>query len=127
MAVNSVVVNGETILDLRNATATAAQILEGATAYGASGVLLVGTAKSGGRTEVTVSLPADGWIALTQTVSVPGVTASNDVAIAAASDADTWLTCGVQCTAQGTGTLTFSAEWLPLADLTATITIFGIG
>lgn len=57
MAVNHVVINGETILDMRGATATAADITDGVTAYGASGELLVGTAKPGGGT-LTINAPA---------------------------------------------------------------------
>lgn len=128
MAVNSVVVNGETILDLRNATATAADILEGATAYGASGELLTGTATGGKKTQVTVSLPQSGWSASTQTVAVAGVTASNDVIVQASSASATeWFDCVVQCTAQAAGTLTFTCSWVPTGDLTATVTIIDIG
>lgn len=57
MAVNHVVINGETILDMRGATATAADIPEGLTAFGATGELLVGTAVPGGGT-LTVNAPA---------------------------------------------------------------------
>lgn len=59
MAVNNVVINGETVLDLRNATATADKILKGATAYGASGELLVGTAAAGIQIAIGPAAPED--------------------------------------------------------------------
>lgn len=47
--VNKVVYGDQTIVDLTDATATASDIAQGATAYGASGELLTGTASGGGR------------------------------------------------------------------------------
>lgn len=47
----------------------------------------------------------------TQTVNVSGVTASNVVLISpTASSWQKWRDCGVRCTDQGSGTLTFKAE-----------------
>lgn len=47
----------------------------------------------------------------TQTVSVSGVTATNVVLISpTASSWQKWRDCGVRCTDQGSGTLTFKAE-----------------
>lgn len=51
MAVNKVVVNDETILDLTGDTVTAAKLMEGYTAHDASGALITGTA-SGGEPEL---------------------------------------------------------------------------
>lgn len=125
MAVNSVVVNGETILDLRNATATAAQILEGATAYGASGELLVGTAKTTKRTEVTVALPMSGWVNMTQTVAVDGMTADATVITGADLGSEPEYTdCGVYCSAQSAGKLTFTCAFAPSEDLVANVVFF---
>lgn len=47
--INKVMFGDETIIDLTDATATAADIAQGATAYGATGELLTGTATGGGR------------------------------------------------------------------------------
>ena len=48
MSTAKVVVNGKTIVDMTDATATASQILDGYTAYGSDGELIVGTASGGG-------------------------------------------------------------------------------
>lgn len=127
MAVNHVVADGETIIDLRDATATAADILSGYTAYGASGALLYGTASKGSKTQKTVSLSPYNWSSLTQTVSVSGVTYYNDVAVEATSNADEYQACGVKCTSQGNGALTFTADWQPSVYITVTVTIFDVG
>lgn len=125
MAVNSVVVNGETILDLRNATATAEQILEGVTAYGASGELLVGTAKTTKRVEVNVSLPADGWANFEQTSQISGMTAEATVfAGADLSCASEYTECGVYCSAQSSENLTFSCSTVPSEGLIANVVFF---
>lgn len=46
MSVNKVVYNGKTLVDMTEATATAAQILSGYTAFGNNGAILIGTANS---------------------------------------------------------------------------------
>lgn len=46
--INKVVFGDDTLIDLTDATATAADIAQGVTAYGASGALLTGTATGGG-------------------------------------------------------------------------------
>lgn len=67
----------------------------------------------------TVTLAADGWDSLSQTVSVSGVTATNIVQISAASkaDAEAWMAGGIWCDAQGSGTLTFSCTSAPEDDV----------
>lgn len=125
MAVNHIVINGETILDMRGATATAADIPEGLTAFGATGELLVGTAKTTRRTEVTVPLPMPGWTDMTQTVAVDGMTAGATVITGADLGSETEYTdCGVYCSAQSAGELTFSCASVPAEDLTANVVFF---
>lgn len=51
---NKVIYNGNTLIDLTDATATADKILSGYTAYGASGEKLTGTATGGGGSAITV-------------------------------------------------------------------------
>ena len=80
MAVNVVRYAGRTLVDLRDATATAPVIQTGYTAYGADGKKIIGTGPEILRREVTLSV--DGWTDGQQTVAVPGVTADNMVIVA---------------------------------------------
>lgn len=114
MAVNVVSYAGRTLIDLRDATATAHVIQTGYTAYGADGALLTGTGPEILRREVT--LPADGWTDGKQTVPVPGVTADNMVIVAV----DRW---GVACVAQGAGALTFAYNIQPPVAVGASVAI----
>lgn len=75
----------------------------------------------------TASLAAASWSGsgpYTQTVSVTGVTASNTV-VASSSPAshDAYTECGVYCSAQAAGKLTFKAAHKPTAALTANVLI----
>lgn len=75
----------------------------------------------------TISLPKAEWSSLSQTVSVPGVLADETaqkitVAPASASRA-AYNTAVVQCTAQATNSLTFTAVEVPSGDLAVYITI----
>ena len=84
--------------------------------------------KAGKSTGVSVTLQASGWDAdaKTQTVSVAGVTATANLIITAAPDSYmAYAEAGVRCTAQGAGTLTFSCETVPTADVTANVLILG--
>lgn len=77
---------------------------------------------------VSVTLRASGWNAntKTQTVSVSGVTATVNLIITAAPDSYmAYAKAGVRCTAQGSGTLTFSCETVPTADVAANVLIIG--
>jgi hypothetical protein len=63
MATRKVIVQGTTIVDLTDATATADKILSGYTAYGADGSKLTGTASGGGGTG-GVTQDANGFLVL---------------------------------------------------------------
>lgn len=96
---------------------TEAKIADGAVTYAkTSGVQQEHTA-----TTVTIPAIAAGG---TKTVSVNGVTASNTVLVTPAPASFlTWRNCGVRCTAQAAGSLTFAAESATGAALTANIVI----
>lgn len=71
-----------------------------------------------------VILPAANWSNGTITVNAPGVTASNAILVSPApASYDEYIINNVRCTAQGTGTLTFSNDFTPGADLTVNIFI----
>ena len=114
MAVNVVSYAGRTLVDLRDATATATVIQTGYTAYGPDGALLTGTGPEILRREVTLSV--DGWTDGQQTVAVPGVTADNMVIVAV----DRW---GVACVAQEAGKLTFAYSIQPPVTVEACVAI----
>ncbi len=64
------------------------------------------------------------WNNSTQTVNVTGVTATNAVIISPApASAAEYASCGVLCTAQGSGTLTFTCQSTPTNDLTVNVII----
>lgn len=78
----------------------------------------------------TGTLLANGWVLdindnkYKQTVSITGVTASNDVFVSPfAADAEEWGNCGVIGAAQASGTITFWAESEPTNALQFTATI----
>ena len=66
------------------------------------------------------------WSSNTQTVNVTGVTASNIVFVspAPASAAD-YAAAGIVCTAQGSGTLTFTCTTVPSNAITVNVVILG--
>ena len=74
---------------------------------------------------VAVTIAAADWSATTTcTKSVSGVTASNNVVVttAPASIAD-WQSAGVYCSAQGSGTLTFTCSSTPSASITVNVLV----
>lgn len=95
--------------------------------------------------KLTLTLPADGWeavrendiaegggatsqiVAWTQTVVARGVTASSAVISAPApADIQMYLAAGVQCTAQGSGTLTFTRNVEPYIVSDFTVNVFSL-
>lgn len=72
----------------------------------------------------TASLATSGWSSNQKTVSVSGVTASNNVIVSPAPASMTaWAAAGVYCSAQGAGTLTFTCSTVPTSALTANVLI----
>jgi hypothetical protein len=124
MGVNVVNYGGRTLVDMRNATATAATVLAGYTAYGSDGNLIVGTASSTKRTEMNVTLPVSGWVDNQQIISVSGVTAGSTVVVGGDQDSEPeYSTCEVYCSDQADGSLTFSCTYLPMEDVVANVLI----
>ena len=77
-------------------------------------------------TTKTATLSATGWSDKSQTIAVEGVTASNTVFVAPASDSqEVWGKAGIFCSSQSAGTLTFTCKNVPSAAVTANIVILG--
>ena len=75
-------------------------------------------------TTTTCTLTSAGWSSNSQTVSVTGVTASNTVIVSPApSDIEDYADCGVYCSAQGSGTLTFGCDTAPSGDIVVNVLI----
>lgn len=74
-----------------------------------------------------VSITVANWNATTTcTKSVTGVTASNSIIVSPApSSIADYVEAGVYCSAQGSGTLTFTASSTPTADLVVNVMIVG--
>ena len=73
----------------------------------------------------SVQLTASDWSSNSQTVSVSGVTADDTIFVAPTPGTHTtYMECGVFCTAQGSGTLTFECEETPTEDVDVNIGIF---
>ena len=74
----------------------------------------------------TATLAANNWSSNAQTVNVSGVTASNNVIVSpnpvSLSD---YASAGIYCSAQGSGTLTFTCETVPTGTITVNIMIVG--
>lgn len=82
---------------------------------------LADDAKSKG---VAVVLAKASWASNKQTVNVSGVTADNNVLVAAAPASRTvWNDAEVYCSGQGAGTLTFACSSTPTKDVTANVVI----
>lgn len=82
---------------------------------------LADDAKSKG---VAVVLAKASWASNSQTVNVSGVTADNNVLVAAApASRSVWNDAEVYCSGQGAGTLTFACSSTPTKDVTANVVI----
>lgn len=82
---------------------------------------LAADAKSKG---VAVTLAAASWSNKTQTVSVTGVTANNNVLVAAApASREAWNDAEIYCSAQASGSLTFTCGSVPAENITANVVI----
>lgn len=116
--------NGETLVDMSDATSTAETVLAGYTAYGADGNLIQGTAASTKRTEVNITLPVSGWVDNEQTVAVPAAVSGCTVFAGGDSGSEPeYSTCEVYCSGQADGSLTFSCTYLPMEDVVANVAI----
>ncbi len=74
---------------------------------------------------VMIVLPASGWVDLTQTVAVGGVTEDNDVDVMPAPVSHTvYCETGIYCTTQENGSLTFTCEDIPTENVTVNIRIW---
>lgn len=75
-------------------------------------------------TTTTCTLTSAWWSSNSQTVSATGVTASNTVIVSPApSDIGDYADCGVYCSAQGSGTLTFGCDKAPSGDIVVNVLI----
>ena len=76
-------------------------------------------------TSTTVSITVANWNATTTcTKSVTGVTSSNNIIVTPVpASINTWNSNGVYCSAQGSGTLTFTASTTPSADMIVNVMI----
>ena len=78
----------------------------------------------GRKATASVTLTASGWSSKKQTVSVSAVTASNTVLVTPAPGS--YVAYGeavVYCSAQGNGSLTFTCDEVPTANLTVNVLI----
>lgn len=125
MGVNKVLLaNGETLVDMSDATATPETVLAGYTAYGADGNLIRGTASSTSRVETNIILPVSGWVDNEYTVAVPAAAAGCTVLVGGdAGSEPEYSTCEVYCSGQADGSLTFTCTYLPMEDVVANVLI----
>ena len=73
---------------------------------------------------VSVSLTVANWSNNSQTVSVTGVTASNNVIVSPApASIDAYVAAGIKCTAQGTNSLTFTCTTTPTVAISVNVLV----
>lgn len=79
-----------------------------------------------GVNSISVTIPVSSWSNRTATVSATGVTSSNTVIISPApSSISDWVDFDIKCTAQGSGTLTFTCTTTPISTISATAVVIG--
>lgn len=75
---------------------------------------------------ISATLLSSGWSGNVQTVTVDGVTASNNVVVAPApANMQEYMDCAVYCSAQAANQLTFNCTSAPSADITVNVLIVG--
>lgn len=73
---------------------------------------------------VTVSLTVANWSNNSQTVTATGVTASNNVIVSPApASIDNYVAAGIKCTAQASGTLTFTCTTTPSTAISVNVLV----
>ena len=104
-----------------DANLKAENIAQGVSIFGISGTLKPG----GTMTDAQVALSTSKWSSKKQTVSVSGVTTDATIVVYGddASEPEYGM-CGVKCSGQANGSLTFSCDYLPSINLVANVLIF---
>lgn len=78
------------------------------------------------KTTTTTTLSSTGWSGNSQTVTVNGITSTVDVVVSPdPTSASVYSQCGVLCTGQGSGSLTFECETAPSTDLIVNVMNLG--
>ena len=87
---------------------------------------ILSTAPRTGNVALTIPLPVSGWVDGVQTVAVPAIGANSLLIVSPApASFEEWTGCAVRATAQAAGSLTFAADSVPDADLTANVIMIG--
>lgn len=75
---------------------------------------------------ISATLPSSGWSSNAQTVTVNGVTASNNVVVAPVpANMQDYIDCAIYYSAQAANQLTFNCTSVPSADITVNVLIVG--
>ena len=94
---------------------------------GSSGIeVILSRMPRSGNVALTIPLPVSGWVDGVQTVAVPAIGADSLLIVSPApASFEEWSGCAVRATAQAAGSLTFAADSVPDADLTANVIMIG--
>ena len=122
------IVNGTTTVG-KATSATSAESATKATQDGSGNVITTTYATKEELSSLTsgstVTIAASAWSNKSATVSVNGVTASNNIFVTpSASSYLAYANAQVRCTAQGSGTLTFACETTPTTNISVNVLIF---